>query len=190
MSHKKEFIIKSVRKRDNINDPEMEDKIKPHLEKQKSIRKLYNDCSDYLEYFDAVSLYASAMANYEYPTGKPYWDQEEELNVIKDKLNNCDNSLRIGIVECVITFNKSVICPLLSHHSEDGRLLYTINEQTTIKTTIDIMEAVKHNGATVTKVTKSLLWEKKAPIFRKGITRLFNMRRKRRMKKMTHSVKQ
>jgi hypothetical protein len=180
MNYKKEYIIKSVRKRDNLNDLEMENKIKRHLEKQKSIRELYNVCSDYLEDFDAVSLYASAMANFDYPTGMPYWVSEKELNSIKDSLNNCDKGLRLGIVECIITFKEAdkVICPLLSHHSKDGRLLYTVNEQTTIKTTIDIMEAVKHNGATVTKVIKAILWQKKAPIFRKGITRLFNMRKK------------
>jgi hypothetical protein len=78
-----------------------------------------------LEDFDAVSLYASAMANYDYPTGKPYWASDKELNSIMMKLNNCHPYLRLGVVECVIEFENAdeQICPLLSHHSQDGRLL-------------------------------------------------------------------
>jgi hypothetical protein len=56
-------------------------------------------------------------------------------------------------------------------------LVYTVNSQRLIKTTIDIIEAVKYNNARVVEVSKALIWTHRAPIFRKAIQRLFNMRK-------------
>ena len=44
------------------------------------------------------------------------------------------------------------------------------------KTTIDIMEAVKYNKATVTQVFKALIFPDNSPIFRNTIRKLFNER--------------
>ena len=41
---------------------------------QKNLKKLYDECNDYLVCMDAVSLYPSAMYEFEYPIGEPNWE--------------------------------------------------------------------------------------------------------------------
>ena len=105
---------------------------------------------------------------------------EHDISKVKTALNNCDESFPLGIVECKIIFqdgDNSTICPLLSHKLPDGRLRYTFETyQRLIKTTIDIMEAVKHNHAKVVEVYNALLWTERYPIFKESINRLFKMR--------------
>jgi len=112
------------------------------------------------------------MAIYEFPTGTPHWS--DNLDDVKEALNTCDTSFPLGIVECVVEFDNPdyIICPLLSHHTNEGHLVYTVNSQRVIKTTIDIMEAVKYNKSRVVEIGKALLWTGRAPIFRKAIRRL------------------
>ena len=70
-------------------------------------RKLYAECDDFLRVYDAVSLYPSSMAKFDYPVGIPYWadglENRESLDQVRDALNACDENLHIGIVECEIT---------------------------------------------------------------------------------------
>jgi KaiC/GvpD/RAD55 family RecA-like ATPase len=130
------------------------------------------------------------MANYEFPTGTPYWSYH--LDDVKEALNTCDTTFPLGIVECVVEFDNpdDIICPLLSHHTNEGHLVYTVNSERVIKTTIDIMEAVKYNKARVVEVSKALLWADCAPIFRKAIQRLFNMRKQAKKIKTMLLLKQ
>eukprot|EP00033_Pygsuia_biforma_P000450 GCRY01000534.1.p1 GENE.GCRY01000534.1~~GCRY01000534.1.p1 ORF type:complete len:1471 (-),score=118.29 GCRY01000534.1:1187-5599(-) len=118
-------------------------------------------CTD----FDACSLYPSAMYSFEYPLGKPYWVKEldqlaNEINVLKRN--------KLSIIECDVTFMNpdSIICPLLSEKSKDGRLVYPAYElKGIIKTSIDLMEAVKYNGARISNIRKAIEWENKGKIF-------------------------
>ena len=124
------------------------------------LKFLYENCSDFLRVLDAVSLYPSAMWKFEYPSGKPYWEHDDEMVV--NALNNRDPNLKLGIVECEITINPNQVCPLLSHKSPDGRLRYSTEpNQRVIKTTIDIMEAVRYNGARVTRVFNAFILDRK-----------------------------
>ena len=149
---------------------------------QQALKELHNLCDDYLDDLDAVSLYPSAMNLFEYPIGNPYWEHNVEL--VCGALNSCDANFPLGIVECEISPDKDNICPLLSHISPDGRLLYTLEpKQRLVKTTIDIMEAVKHNGAVVSQVFYALLWKEKAPILSEGIGTLFRTRQKAKKEK-------
>ena len=140
------------------------------------LKFLYENCSDFLRVLDAVSLYPSAMWKFEYPSGTPYWEHDDEMVV--NALNNRDTNLKLGIVECEITINPNQVCPLLSHKSPDGRLRYSTEcNQRVIKTTIYIMEAVRYNGARVTRVFNALFWTEKTKIFSEAIKTLFETRK-------------
>ena len=95
-------------------------------------------------------------------------------------MNNYDENFPLGIIECYIDIPKDNICPLLSHKPfffPDCHLRYTTGRnQRLTKTTIDVMEAVKYNRATVYQVHRALLWTDKKPIFREAIKTLFDMR--------------
>jgi hypothetical protein len=152
---------------------------------QTLFKQLYDLCDDGEHDLDGVSLYPSAMILYDYPCGEQYWEQD--LDMVCRKLNECDESLPLGIVECIISPDSSInpdtgipnqVCPLLSHHSEEGNLLYTLTpNQLLIKTTIDLMEAVRYNKAVINKVIKAHMWKDKYPLFRKGMTKLFKGRK-------------
>ena len=141
--------------------------------------ELFEKCEDYLCDFDASSLYPSAMSMFEYPVGQPYWEQY--VDAVRDALNSQNHDFPLGIVECEVSFPDITgqIFPLLSHKSHDGRLLYTFQTEPykiIIKTTIDIMEAVKYNGVVVVQVFNALLFPKRLPIFHDAITTLFNLK--------------
>ena len=96
----------------------------------------------------------------------------------------CNVNFLLGIVECEISPDKDTICSLLSHISPDGRLLYTLEpNQRLVKTTVDIMEAVKYNGVVVYEVFYAILWKEKALILREGTGTLFSTRQKVKQEK-------
>jgi hypothetical protein len=102
ISKRKELVMRPITKNENC---------------QKEMIKIYDNVTDYIEDYDAVSLYASAMANYEFPTGTTYWS--DDLDEVKKALNNGDTSFPLGIVECVVEFDNPgyIVCPLLSFAS-------------------------------------------------------------------------
>ena len=134
------------------------------------LKILYDNCNHFIMCLDACSLYASAQWKYDYPSGKPLWNHNEQSLI--DSLNNCDVNLPFGIVECEIIIPPN-ICLILSYKHPDGRLQYLTGTQRLRKTTVDIMQAVKYNGARVTKIFTALYWEDKAPIYRKSMSEIY-----------------
>jgi hypothetical protein len=101
-------------------------------------------------------------------------------------LNDCDPDFTLGMVECDIVFDhpENQICPLISH-TMNGRLEYTFEQNQRVrKTTIDIMEAVKYNHASVFQVFTAMLWTDRAPILREGTEKICSHRAKQRRKGM------
>ena len=92
------------------------------IERAENSHRTSPKCSDYLDDLDAVSLYPSAMNLFDYPIGKPYWEQDTEM--VREALNSCDESLPLGIVECEISPDPNTIFPLLSHKTRDGRFCF------------------------------------------------------------------
>jgi hypothetical protein len=135
-------------------------------------KTVYNQIDDYLTDMDACSLYPSSMYLNEYPIGKPYWVND------LDKLNNeLMNGIynKHSIIEFESTFpNKQIITPLLSSKAET--LKYTLEDQKYIKTSVDIMEAIKYNKMKITKIYRALEWKDSEYIFRGTIKKLFDGR--------------
>ena len=131
---------------------------------------------DYLVDIDITSLYPAAMNKFLYPTGKPHWEQD--LEKIRMQLNEQTMTI-LGIIECVIDFpNKDIVTPLLANRNCIP-LMYTLKDnQYHIKTTIDILEAVKYNGAIVREVYRALVWSSSDYIFRDSIQVLWDLRKK------------
>ena len=129
------------------------------------LRQVYNQRDDFYTVIDAVSLYHSALWKYAYPIGKPYFEPDTEK--LRYALNSCDANFPLGFVDCEVHFrDPNIICPLLA--TKKGDRLRNTAESVHIfpsKTTIDIMEAVKYNKATVSQVFKALLFPDKIPIF-------------------------
>ncbi|MGQ4876626.1 MAG: DNA polymerase, partial [Promethearchaeia archaeon] len=144
---------------------------------QEELEKYYNSIQDYLIDFDAVSLYPSAMALFEYPIGYPHWVKEDKLEILRNQLNNLEYN-KHSIIECDIIYSEKnkIICPLLSSKNKDGRLNYNIIDKTIIKTSVDLMEEIKYNKMEIVKIHSAIEWYEKAPIFRETITDLFNKR--------------
>lgn len=174
---------------------------------QAQLKQLHADCNDYLTDLDATSLYPSAMATFRYPTGTPEWATDlesvkqrmtdmgdptkprayEELpmsGISKDEMTRImDNTdFLLGVIECDIEYPEHIedtlVTPLLATHSQEGLLQYGVEPRHTIKTTIDIAEAIRCNGARVTTVHKALLWPYRRAYLTEPIVRLFEMRRK------------
>ena len=143
---------------------------------QEKLKFLHAACDDYLMDFDAVSLYPTAMSQYEYPIGVPRWYEGNELDQVRDALNAMDEKFPLGIVECSIRFPSRSVCPLLSRKTDKARLKYALEECQFVKTTVDVMQAVKYNGAVVEAVHKAMIWPERKAIFREAITKLFNLR--------------
>jgi hypothetical protein len=142
---------------------------------QATLKTLYENCNDFMDDLDATSLYASAMANYDYPSSPPQWEHDEQK--IIDGLNNQDSNLPLAIVECEIFVPEGQICPLLSYKLPDGRLRYYTGTLKITKNSVDIMEAVRYNQARVLRIFNAMVWLEKAPIFRERTNTLFEMRK-------------
>ena len=131
---------------------------------------------------DAISLYPSCMIAFSYPVGEAEFIQDYELEDIMDKLNSCTYEDH-AIVEIDYVMNRrDFIMPIIPINDKDSKgrkknKVYTCHDQTNfVSNSVDIMEYVKYNDITVTKVHGGIKWTKKAPIFRKSIAELFALR--------------
>jgi len=165
-------------------------------EKQRLLHKLYNACRDYQRDFDAVSLYPSRMALDEYPIGQPRWMNESEMEELRVKLNAITHttdvrqlllsadpahSLPFAIVECTVEYKPDCTrgCfPVLGHKIPSGQLVYSFERlENTVKTIIDLAQAVKLNGAIIKNIEHVLVWPSHAPIFTEAITKMYAIKR-------------
>jgi hypothetical protein len=128
--------------------------------------------------FDGVSLYPSAMSKYQYPVGDAYWVDFTVLDDLKNSLNNLTYD-KLSIVECDIHYpNKNLVTPLIAEMSGPRRVYTCHNKTNIVLSSVDLEEAIKYNGAVITKVHKVLEWAEKAYVFKEVIDHLFNERLK------------
>ena len=133
---------------------------------------VYKQIDDYLTDMDACALYPSSMYLFKYPIGKPYW--VNDLNKLKNELMNGTYN-KHSIIEFEAHYpNKKIITPLLSRKGET--LEYTLEDQKYIKTSVDIMEAIKYNDMEITTIYKALEWKESASIFKETVQKLFDRR--------------
>jgi hypothetical protein len=125
------------------------------------------------------------MALYEYPVGQPEIMSEELMEIVRQQLNevtrNTDlTKLPMAIVECDVEYQDAGAggCfPLLSHKQPDGLLVYSFERLHCIKTTIDLAEAVRYNGAIIKRIVHGVIWPDREPIFREMINKMYAIKR-------------
>lgn len=137
----------------------------------------YEDINDWMDVFDVVSLYASAMLFYEYPCGEASDVNEQELSLISHAIEqeNFDD-LPMGIYRVRYITNKNLIIPALPRKTfrkkEDGTvvgqgLIWDLLDSEGYYTIVDIVEARKQGYQF--QFISGIQWEKKGPIFKKYI---------------------
>lgn len=146
------------------------------VERRTALMERFRATKAWLADQDANSLYASAMAMYEYPCEEAEWVSEHEFNRLMTSLNH-SNYEHIGIVECDITYpnKEGVFFPVMAIRTDNVNK-YTLEDQRVIRHTTDLMEACKYNKAKVVKVYRALIWRKKKALFKEVIERLYEQR--------------
>lgn len=141
--------------------------------------KLYESVVDALVDFDATSMYASAMTLYKYPVGTPRVLLSDEFDSVMTLLNT-QRYDKTCIIRCDVDFDRPErFCTALISESVDGHLEYNFLKKERIEIcSVDLEEAIKYNGAHVTKVYDVLQWDSTAFIFRHCIKQLFELRLK------------
>lgn len=147
---------------------------------QEERKAFIDNCEDGLVDFDGVSLYPSAMALFEYPVGEVKWLSAEACETLRLELNRgLDPDHKISVIECDLKFpNKKVVTPLIPEWNGPRRVYTLHDKKNIVLTSVDIEEAVRYNGAIVTKIHRALEWPRKEYIFRDVIKRLFEERLK------------
>lgn len=135
--------------------------------------------NDYLVDIDVVSLYPTAMSNYEYPSGTPLIsDNEKQCNILLKHWNNKNFAYKYFIAECDITPNKQLINAVLPRRNMRGGIdwnLLPIERQ--VYNSVDLKRAIEH-GYTITKIYKCMAWKKSVNLFKKYITKCFDLKKK------------
>jgi hypothetical protein len=142
------------------------------------LKDVVSKCKDYITDLDATSLYPSAMYKFAFPVGIPYWEINN-INSIMDQINNKDADMKLCIVECDVEFpnRAGCVCPLNAVKSKEGSLFYNFEpKQHLVRTNIDLIEAVKYNGAVITAIHRAMVWPEKKKIFEKAMETLFQNR--------------
>ena len=144
--------------------------------------RIYTTMTDYLNDDDAHSLYAGAMLE-DFPIGYPEWRFDPDI--VMESLNKGDESFPLSLIHCRITPYSNTIFPLIPSWNEDRtKIKYTLEpNQEFYGTSIDILQAVKYNKASVTDIFECLTWSHQHPIFRDCMNRLYKRRQKAEEKK-------
>jgi hypothetical protein len=137
----------------------------------------YESIDDWMDVFDVVSLYASAMLFNDYPYGVCTNSTEEELSEISSLIeNNKYEEVPLGIFKVKYVPNKKLIIPALPRKTfrrkPDGTILsqgliWDLQDSEGYYTTVDIIEA-KKQGYTFEFIS-GIQWPNKGPIFEKYI---------------------
>lgn len=129
--------------------------------------------SDYLLHMDVVSLYPTAMKNYDYPVGESrrVFPGDPRLT----RWTNRVEPLPLGIYEVSIACNENLFIPVLPEKS-NGRLMWDLRSKEDVwYTNIDIENAWAC-GYTVS-FKSGLIWRKKAKIFANYINMVFKIKK-------------
>lgn len=150
---------------------------------QEKLKAIFAQTDDYLIDLDAVGLYSSAMALFQYPTGVPKWEDPINFEEIRTKMNagDQDDLLPLSVMECDISYpDKSIVMPILcTRPGGTTQLRYTlIDAEHVIASSIDLLEAVRYNRMVITRIHKVMSWPSKFPIFERGVRKLFDLRLK------------
>jgi hypothetical protein len=137
----------------------------------------YNEIDEWMDVFDVVSLYASAMLFNEYPCGASQYCSEEDLARISSQIELCEyEEIPLGIFKVKYTSNKNLVIPALPRKTfkkkSDGTiigqgLIWDLEDSEGYYTTVDMVEARKQ-GYTF-ELLNGITWEKKGAIFKSYI---------------------
>lgn len=147
---------------------------------QKQYFQSENPETDYLVDVDVVSLYPTAMAQYEYPIGE-YKDftSEEKLEYARNIINKGNSfGYHSYFAECDIEVNRKLVSPVIPRRDEKGYLQWDLHNITKgVYNSVDLKRAVDH-GYKITKIYRILAFRKSAPIFKNYIEKVFKMKQK------------
>jgi hypothetical protein len=156
--------------------------LRTHPQHQQLVQKrkaIYDSLTDCLRDTDAVSLYPSAMAKFQYPVGEGNW--VTDLDTLKQHLN--DHTYKnLSIVECDVTFpDKNIVMSLIPNR-EGERLTWDCQDHTLVLTSVDLMQAIKYNKVQITHIHRAFEWNQKAFIFKDIVETIFSKRKEAKEK--------
>lgn len=144
---------------------------------EKGMAVKYEDIDEWMDVFDVVSLYASAMLFFEYPHGLGQSSTDEELAIVSQMVEDEDyDELPLGIYKVKYTTNKKLVIPALPRKTFKTQpngsvisqgLIWDLKDSTGYYTIIDIVEARKQ-GYTFEFIS-GVQWPCKGKIFEKYI---------------------
>lgn len=139
---------------------------------------------DYLMDCDVVSLYPTAMHDFQYPIGEYKFEEKinkERESELLELLNKCGNLNDIGLNYFVCELdaipNKKLVSAVLARKGKVGTEWSLEDIENQVYNSVDIQEAFNH-GYKFTKVHSLISWEKSAFIFRDYIKKLFEIKQK------------
>ena len=135
----------------------------------------YEDIDDYIVDSDVVSLYPTAMANYEYPVGMCYKLTNEEILENKEGFLENKNFKgmkgKMGIYNIKYITNKNLQHAIGGRRTEESGLKWDLVDNTGWYSSIDIEDMIE-NGYKV-EILDGYYWTKTAFIFKDYIEDLF-----------------
>ena len=136
---------------------------------------------NYMETWDASSLYPSAMWIGQFPTGIPKFMKGDTLDHLLELLNDPSKHHlieRISVLKVDMVFtDKSIVYPIVPVSVKDGQTMYDFFDKVNyVSTSIDIMQYVKFNAVRITKIHWCYEWPGKRAIFREYIEKLYRQR--------------
>jgi hypothetical protein len=146
------------------------------IKHRKELLEKFKATHNYLVDQDANSLYSTAMSKYAYPVGEAERIPADDYTNIMDAIHtNTYNHL--AIIECDVEYpdkTKGVYFPVMATRPDkEGVNRYTFEDQHVWRCSVDLMEAVKYNGLRIVRITRGLVWKKKAFIFKDIVEKLY-----------------
>lgn len=133
---------------------------------------------DNMQNIDVTSLYPSAMWAYDFPTGIPYFVENEEFPKYIEAMNKGIEMSKDFVCEVDLTYpDKSIVMPILGAKFVNGQTLYDLYDKQHYRaTSVDLIEAVKYNKVQITKIHWILEYPGRRKVFKDVIEKIFNER--------------
>lgn len=125
---------------------------------------------------DINSLYPTAMANYEYPSGPSEIVRNKKKCKQLCKLLNKEKYEFMSIVKCKVKVNTKCIIPMIPNKKQNGSIDTEEKEFICTATSIELQEAIKHGKYEILEVYLFEEWKEKKYIFKNFIDRMYNKR--------------
>jgi hypothetical protein len=144
----------------------------------------YDEINDYLVDIDVVSLYPTAMANFQYPIGKSVKiDDYGILHRMMRDLNNMNKEeylssakYKFGIVEVDMKPNTNLISAVRPKRIE-GELIWDLNEIKNQNYNFEDIFAMIRKGYVIEKIHQGIFWEKGEKLFKDYILKCFEIKK-------------